>query len=61
VYSADILTKPEHRVVVMAIAATQARHRALLGFTFSEQSVDDLVPEAFSKSSNPLPADAMLS
>jgi len=60
VYSADILTRPEHRVAVMTIAATQARHRALLGFTFSEQSVGDLVPAPFAKSSNPLPPDALL-
>jgi hypothetical protein len=45
----------------MAIAATQARHRALLGFAFAQQSVDDLIPAAFAKNSNPLPADAMLS
>jgi hypothetical protein len=61
VYGADILTRPEHRVALMTIAATQARHRALLGFAFLQQSVDDLFPAAFSKSSNPLPADALLS
>ena len=60
VYSADVLMKPEHRVAVMTMAATQARHRALLGFAFAEQSADDLIPAAFSKSSNPLPADALL-
>ena len=60
VYSADVLTKPEHRVAVMTIAATQARHRSLLGFAFAQQSVDDLFPTPFSKSSNPLPADAIL-
>jgi hypothetical protein len=60
VYSADILTKPEHRAALMRIAATQARHRALLGFAFAQQSVDDLFPTSFSKNSNPLPADAML-
>jgi hypothetical protein len=60
VYSTDILTMPEHRVAFMTIAATQARHRALLGFAFAQQSVDDLFPTSFSKSSNPLPADAIL-
>ena len=60
VYSADILVKPEHRVAFMAIASTQARHRALLGFVFVKQNGDDLIPTAFSKSSNPLPADAIL-
>jgi hypothetical protein len=60
VYSADILTKPEQRLALMAIAATQARHRALLGFVFVKQTADDLIPAAFSKSSNPLPADAIL-
>lgn len=60
IYSADILTKPEHRVAFMTIAGTQARHRALLGFVFAKQSVDDLFPASFSKSSNPLPTDAIL-
>jgi ferritin-like protein len=60
VYSSNILTRPEHRVAVMTIAATQARHRALLGFTFAEQSVDDLFPTSFSESKNPLPADAIV-
>jgi hypothetical protein len=60
VYSADILTKPEHRLAVMTIAGTQARHRALLGLAFAQQSIDELFPDAFSKSSNPLPADAIL-
>jgi hypothetical protein len=60
-YSADVLVKAEQRVAFMTIAATQARHRALLGFAFLQQSVDDLFPTSFSKSSNPLPADAILS
>jgi hypothetical protein len=60
VYSTDILMKPEQRVAFMTIAATQARHRALLGFTFAQQSVDDLFPTSFSNSNNPLPADAIL-
>lgn len=60
VYSADIVLKPEHRVTLMAIAATQARHRVVLGYAFAEQSVDDLIPAAFAERSNPLPADAML-
>jgi hypothetical protein len=60
VYGVDILAKPEHRVAFMTIAATQARHRAVLGFTFAQQTVDDLFPSSFSKSSNPLPADAIL-
>jgi hypothetical protein len=60
VYGADILAKPEHRVAFMTIAATQARHRAVLGFVFTAQGIDDLFPAAFSKSSNPLPADAIL-
>lgn len=60
VYSADILTKPEHRVLFMSIAGTQARHRALLGFAFVNRGVDELFPASFSKSSNPLPPDAIL-
>jgi hypothetical protein len=60
VYGADTLTKPEHRIAFMTIAATQARHRALLGFAFAQQSIDDLFPAAFTKSTNPLPDDAIL-
>jgi hypothetical protein len=60
VYSTDVLTKPEHRVAVMSIAGTQARHRAVLGSMFAEQSIGDLFPAAFAKSNNPLPADAIL-
>jgi hypothetical protein len=60
VYSMDILTKAEHRLAVARIAATQARHRAVLGFVFAQQSVDDLFPSPFAESSNPLPADAIL-
>ena len=60
VYSADVLTKPEHRVAVMAMAGTHARHRAVLGVVFSGQTIADLFPTAFAKSTNPLPADAIL-
>jgi len=60
VYSADVLTKPEHRVLFMSIAGTQARHRALLGFEFAKRGVDELFPASFGKSSNPLPPDAIL-
>lgn len=60
VYSADILTKPEHRSLFMSIAGTQARHRALLGFEFAKRGVDELFPASFAKSSNPLPPDAIL-
>ncbi|MEY2420951.1 MAG: hypothetical protein QOI95_1018 [Acidimicrobiaceae bacterium] len=60
VYSADILARPEHRVAIATIAATQARHRVLLGSVFGMQGIDDLLPTAFSKSNNPLPADALL-
>jgi hypothetical protein len=60
VYSADVLTMPEHRVAIMTIAGTQARHRALLGSVFSGQTVADLFPSAFAKSNNPLPADAIV-
>jgi Ferritin-like domain/TAT (twin-arginine translocation) pathway signal sequence len=60
VYSANILTQSDHRLAFMEIAATQARHRALLGFAFGQQSIDDLVPASFAASSNPLPADALL-
>ncbi|MEY2402529.1 MAG: hypothetical protein QOD38_80 [Acidimicrobiaceae bacterium] len=60
VYGVDVLARPEHRVAFMTIAGIQARHRALLGLVFAKQNVDDLLPNAFAKSSNPLPADAIL-
>lgn len=60
VYSADILTKPEHRALFMSIAGTQARHRALLGFEFAKRGIDELFPSPFANSSNPLPPDAIL-
>ena len=61
VYSADILTKVEHRALFMSIAGTQARHRAILGSEFAKRTVDALLPTSFAKSSNPLPPDAILS
>jgi hypothetical protein len=61
VYSADVLARPEHRVAIMTIAGTQARHRAFLGSAFAKQSIDDLFPAAFARSTNPLPPDAILS
>jgi hypothetical protein len=60
VYSADVLAKPEHRVAFMTIAGTQARHRTVLGFVFAKQNIGDLFPAAFARSTNPLPADAIL-
>jgi hypothetical protein len=61
VYSADVLARPEHRVALSAIAGTQARHRAVLGAMFAKQSIDDLFPAPFARSTNPLPADAIIS
>lgn len=61
VYSADTLTKPEHRALFMSIAGTQARHRALIGFAFAKRGVEELFPSSFAKSSNPLPPDAIVS
>ena len=61
VYATGLVTKAEDRTILMTIAGTQARHRALLGFMFAKQSIDDLFPTSFSKNDNPLPADAILS
>jgi hypothetical protein len=60
VYGTDVLTRPEHRVAFMTIASTQARHRTVLGSVFAGQALGDLFPAAFAKSTNPLPADAIL-
>jgi hypothetical protein len=61
VYATGIVTQPEHRAALMAIAGVQSRHRTLLGLVFAKQNIDDLFPFSTSKSDNPLPPDAILS
>jgi hypothetical protein len=60
-YAAPVALKPEHRAALVTIGGVQARHRAVLGFVFANESVDDLYPSPFAPSDNPLPPDAILS
>ncbi len=60
VYSADILTKPEHRALFMSIAAPRRATEPCSERSFAKRTVDQLLPTSFAKSSNPLPPDAIL-
>jgi hypothetical protein len=60
VYATGVASRPEYRASLMTVTGVQARHRALLGFTFAKQRVEDLYPSAFAKDDNPLPPDALL-
>ena len=45
---------------MMSIGGIEARHRAILGVEIENLRVEDLFPDAFAPSDNPLPPDALL-
>lgn len=61
VYAAGVASKPEYRVAMMTIGGVQARHRALLGSSFADLTIEEMFPSAFARSDNPLPPDAIIS
>ena len=60
VYSAGLLSTPEHRTTIMTIAGIHARERALLGVVYGHHDPLDLFPASFARNDNPLPPDALL-
>lgn len=60
VFATTQLTKPDVRSTFMTIGSVEARHRALLGAVALRRATSDLIPSAFFRSDDPLPATALL-
>ncbi len=60
VYAGGAATRPDLRSTMMSIGGIEARHRAILGVEIENLRVEDLFPDAFAPSDNPLPPDALL-
>jgi hypothetical protein len=61
VFAATQLSTPALRATIMTIGGIEAQHRALLGFVAQSKGPAEIFPAAFSRSDNPLPAEAVLS
>jgi len=60
VYASSAMTRADLRSTMMTIGGIEARHRTLLGLQVERLGLDDLFPEAFARSDNPLPPDALI-
>lgn len=59
VFAGGTLSQPEFRATIMTIGGVESRHAIILGNVLA-LSAEELYPNAFYKSQNPLPEDALI-